>query len=402
MKITLNNKYKSLFKSKSRFFICTGGRGSSKSFSISTFIALLMFYESGHTILFTRYTMKSASISIIPEFTSKLEIMGINNYFSITKDAIICNKTGSKILFRGIKTSSGDQTANLKSLQGVTTWVLDEAEEVIDEDIFNKINLSIREKGKQNRVILILNPTTKTHWINERFFINNGVNEGSNICKGNTTYIHTTYLDNIENLDESFLNEVESIKNRDILKYNHIIMGGWLDIAEGVIYTNWELGEFTIIENSFFGADWGFSIDPSVLIEVSVDKKNKRIYLKEHLYKSNLTTSQIVNIFKIICGDKRIVVDNGGGGDRIVADLKQNGIKNIHNAVKGPGSIKAGITILQDYKLIVDPSSKNLIKELNNYCWKNGEPIDLYNHLLDAARYIITDIIKSGNPIRIF
>lgn len=88
----------------------------------------------------------------------------------MTKSEIINKKSKSEIIFRGLKTSSGDQTANLKSLQGVTTWILDEAEELTDEATFDKINLSVRIKGKHNRVILILNPSTKEHWIYQRFF----------------------------------------------------------------------------------------------------------------------------------------------------------------------------------------------------------------------------------------
>jgi len=131
-KVVLNNKYKKLFTSPSRFFILTGGRGSSKSFSVSYWCALTLLFEKGHTILFTRYTMKSAHISIIPEITSKIELMGHLDKFDITKDSITCKLTGSTILFRGIRTSSGDQSANLKSLSGVTTWILDEAEELMD------------------------------------------------------------------------------------------------------------------------------------------------------------------------------------------------------------------------------------------------------------------------------
>ena len=158
-KPVLNNKYNSL-GNDSRYFVITGGRGSGKSFAITTFLAFLTF-EQGHKILFTRYTMISAANSIIPEFLDKLEQFGSIEHFHITKDEIINKKTGSKIIFRGIKTSSGDQTANLKSLQGITTWVVDEAEELTDEQKFDTIDLSVRQQGKQNRVILILNPTTK-------------------------------------------------------------------------------------------------------------------------------------------------------------------------------------------------------------------------------------------------
>ena len=167
MELKLSTKYLVL-ENDTRYFIVTGGRGSGKSFAINTLLTLLT-YEQGHKILFTRYTLRAASISIIPEFIEKLELQKIEQDFHITKDEIINKQTGSKILFRGIKTSSGDQTANLKSLQGVTTWVLDEAEELTDESIFDKIDLSIRQKDKDNRVILILNPTTKENFIYQRF-----------------------------------------------------------------------------------------------------------------------------------------------------------------------------------------------------------------------------------------
>ena len=153
--LTLNKKYENLFSSESRYYVVSGGRGSGKSYSVNSFL-LMLTYEVGHVILFTRYTLTSAHISIIPEFIDKIETAELRGDFNITKDEIVNLKTGSKILFKGIKTSSGTQTANLKSLAGVTTWVLDEAEELIDETIFDKIDFSIRAKNLQNRVVLFL------------------------------------------------------------------------------------------------------------------------------------------------------------------------------------------------------------------------------------------------------
>ena len=199
MSINIHKKYLPISSDDSRYFVVTGGRGSGKSFSINALLVVLT-YEQGHTILFTRYTLTSARISIIPEFIEKLEMMKCISDFHVTKDEIINKKSGSKIIFRGIKTSSGDQTANLKSLTGITTWVVDEAEELTDEQKFDTIDLSVRQQGKPNRVILILNPTTKEHFVYTRFFEDKGVQEGSNTNKGNTTYIHTTYLDNLKNL----------------------------------------------------------------------------------------------------------------------------------------------------------------------------------------------------------
>ncbi len=167
--LKLNDKYSPLFTAKSRYFVCTGGRGSGKSFGVALFL-LNLTYEEGHKVLFTRYTLTSANTSIIPEFIEKIDLMNVHSDFRITKDEIINLKTGSSIMFKGIRTSSGNQTAALKSLNGVTTFVVDEAEELMEEDVFNKIDFSIRSQNKQNRCILILNPATKEHWIYQRYF----------------------------------------------------------------------------------------------------------------------------------------------------------------------------------------------------------------------------------------
>lgn len=385
--VVINDKFNNL-GSSSRYFVVTGGRGSAKSFSVTCFL-LLLTYESEHTILFTRYTLISAHISIIPEFIEKIELLGKHSDFHITKDEIINLTTGSKIIFKGIKTSSGTQTANLKSLQGVTTWVLDEAEELIDEDIFDKIDLSIRHRTKQNRVILILNPATKEHFIYQKFFESKGVQDGTNLIKGDTTYIHTTYLDNIHNLSESFINQIEYTKKHRPEKYNHVILGGWLNKAEGVIFSNWQIGNFEEHTPSVYGQDYGFSNDPTTLVQTSIDKKNRKIYLKEHLYKTNLTTSQIAEINNTICGNSLIVSDCAE--PRLISELKSKK-NNIVEAIKGQGSVTFGIALLQDFDLIIDSESINLIKELNNYSWlekKSKTPIDMYNHLIDAIRYAI-------------
>jgi phage terminase large subunit len=384
---------------KTRFFILTGGRGSGKSFEVGRFASLLSF-KVGNKILFTRQTMTSAHLSIIPEFQEKIDLLQLNDSFVVNKQEIVNKQSGSEIIFRGIKTSSGDQTANLKSLQGVTTWILDEAEELTDETVFDKINLSIRKKGFQNRVILILNPATKEHWIYRRFFEQEGVPEGFTGVKGNTTYIHSTYLDNVKNLDESFLLEIENIKETNPKKYDHVILGGWLDKAEGVVFTNWKFGLFNPDNlQTSFGQDFGFSIDPTTLIEVAIDKKLKRIYVKEHLYKPKLTTSEIGYINTKICSNKMIVADSAE--PRLIDELKLKGLRMIATP-KGAGSISAGVALMQDYELIVE--GENIGKELNNYVYTDkGSKLfsDNWNHAIDAIRYNVSYQLMNNYTIDI-
>jgi phage terminase large subunit len=370
-----------------RFFVLTGGRGSGKSFEVGRLASLLSF-EPNHKILFTRQTMTSAHLSIIPEFQQKIDLLELNGCFDINRQEILNNVSGSEIIFKGLKTSSGDQTASLKSLQGVTTWILDEAEELTDEKVFDKINLSIRQKGVQNRVILILNPSTKEHWIYKRFFEQAGVKEGFTGVKDNVTYIHSTYLDNVENLDDSFLTEVNRIKDTNPKKYNHVILGGWLDKAEGVVFNNWSFGAFNPngLQTSC-GMDFGFSVDPDTLTEVAIDRVKKKIYLKELLYSNGLKTDVLVKMLLDRAGNKLIVADSAE--PRLIADLKSKGV-NIVPVKKG--TIESGITIMLGYELIVEPNSKNIAKELNNHTYADKGSklyIDDFNHAIDGSRYNI-------------
>jgi phage terminase large subunit len=386
--LKLNKKYLVLDESFARYFIVTGGRGSGKSFAVNS-VLLLLTYQAGHTILFTRYTLRAASISIIPEFIEKLELLGVIDQFKITKDEIINTGNGSKIIFRGIKTSSGDQTANLKSLTGITTWVMDEAEELNDEDIFDKIDLSVRNKIQENRVILILNPTTKEHFIYKRWFEDRGVAAGSNITKEDTTYIHTTYLDNLDNLSESYIKQIETMKVRRPNRYKHTIEGAWLDKAEGVIFTDWSIGEFQQVGKVVYGQDYGFSNDPSTLVKTSIDKENKIIYIQLCFYQTKLTTSEILQLNKKFAADNLIVGDSAE--PRLITELSRD--CNVVPAIKGQGSITFGISLLQDYDLVITEDSTELIKELNNYCWlekKSQTPVDNFNHAIDALRYAVS------------
>jgi phage terminase large subunit len=341
--------------------------------------------------------MTSAHLSIIPEFKEKIELLKLEDMFSISKSEIKNKNSNSEIFFKGLKTSSGDQTANLKSLQGVTTWVLDESEELTDESTFDKINLSIRSNDKQNRIILILNPATKEHWIYRKFFEQEGIKEGFNGTKGNTTYIHTTYEDNIKNLGVSFLQEVEKIKIHNPDKYNHVILGGWLEKAEGVVFTNWEFGAFNpnYLQTSF-GMDFGFSIDPDALAEVAIDVKNKLLYVKEHIYQRGLKTHELSKMLLEKTKGGLIIADSAE--PRLIDDLRFQKI-NIQAVKKG--TIESGIVRMQDFKIIVEPNSTNIAKELNNYCYLNKGSklyVDNWNHIIDAIRYNV--IYNLDNPSR--
>jgi len=393
--LSIHKKYIPLFKDDSRYFITTGGRGSGKSFSINVFL-LNLTYEKGHKVLFSRYTMISAHTSIIPEFIEKIDLMGVHKDFRITKDEIMNLKTGSSIIFKGIRTSSGNQTAALKSLNGITTFVVDEAEELVDEETFDKIDFSIRSQLKQNRVILVMNPTTKEHWIYKRWFQSENVLGGTNTTLNGVTYIHTDYRDNIENLSESFLQQIMTMKKKRPDKYEHQILGGWLNKAEGTILRKWRVGDYVPTELTCYGQDFGFSEDLSTLVKISVDKNSRKVWIKEIFGQKGLNTTQMFVKNKAECGMDLIICDNSE--PRLIQELKVLGL-NIKPTIKKKGSILSGIALMQDYELIIDRNSHGIIREINNYVWKDkGEvPIDKFNHYLDAIRYAMMYLIQGIN-----
>lgn len=345
--------------------------------------------------------MSSAHLSIIPEFMEKVEIINGVGDFHLNKTDIVNKRTGSEILFRGIKTSSGNQTANLKSLQGVTTWILDEAEELVDENTFDTIDLSVRQKGVQNRVILILNPTTKEHWIYNRFFESKGVEGGFNGEKDDVCYIHTTYLDNIENLSESYLQRIYDIRDNNPTKYKHKILGGWMDKAEGVVFDNWKFGKFNPDKlQTSCGMDFGYSVDPDTLTEVAIDKKKKKLYVKEHIYKNGLSASLLAKMTRSKINNKLVIADSAE--PRLIDDLKSNGVNIV--AVK-KGTIESGIELMKDFEIIVDPDSHNIAKELNNHIYADKGSklyVDDYNHAIDGIRYNLIYHLDNPNKGKYF
>lgn len=401
-KIKVSEKFNPLFDHPPdvNLFILTGGRFSQKSFatSLSTLNSSIK-YE--HRILYSRFTNASLKDSIYAEVEEKVDMMNMHNYFELTQNRIESKFNKSKIVFKGLKAGSSQQTANLKGLKDFSMWILDEAEELVDESIFDKIFLSIRGNSKEDKykniVILILNPASKEHFIYKKYFEAKGVKEGWNGIKDGVCYIHTTYLDCIEFVPQEIIDFFEEMKRTNPAKYNHVVLGGWLDKAEGVVITNWKYGEFNPDKlQTSFGQDFGFSIDPTTLVEVAIDKAKKIIYVKELLYKTKLTTTDIAQINKYHTNGKLIIADSAEA--RLIKELSAQGC-NIKPAEKKKGSVETGISLMQDYEIIVEPNSINIAKEFNNHVYADKGSklyVDDFNHMIDAIRYNI--IFHLGNP----
>ena len=401
-----------MYQDKEHFiFLITGGRGSGKSYGISTFISRLSFeyYKLDdtkalvHQILYTRYTMVSANISIIPEFIEKTEIDGTERFFRSTKTDVVNKMTGSHVMFRGIKTSSGNQTAKLKSIHGITTFVVDEAEEWVSEKEFETIMFSIRQKGIRCRIVIIMNPTDNNHWVYKRFIENSHriveydgvpvqISTHPNVC-----HIHTTYLDNIDNLSSEFLKEVREMKENNPEKYAHTIIGQWANTREGAIYKKWGVvKEFPAwCKKVALGLDFGFTNDKTAIVRCGVIDNN--LYIDEVCYRTQMLASDIVNVLRPYSGMK-VIADSAD--PRTIQEIHNAGV-HIYPVKKGSDSIIGGIENVKEYNMFVTERSYNLMQELRNYVWdvdKDGryinQPADGQDdHLCDALRYYVMGML---------
>lgn len=399
--------YRPLYVDKEKFIILiTGGRGSGKSFNVAAFIERLTFELTPverlvHQILYTRYTMVSANISVIPEMLEKVELDGTSRYFHSTKTDVVNKMTGSRIMFRGIKTSSGNQTAKLKSIHGITTFVCDEAEEWTNEQDFDKIMLSIRQKGIQNRIIIIMNPTDSNHFIYKKYIETthklvdyDGVPVQIS-THPNVLHIHTTYLDNMENLSEQFLKEVNLMKEVNPEKYAHTVMGRWADVAEGAVYKKWGVVDKfpDHARRVAIGIDFGYTQDVTAIVKCGI--VDNAIYVEELCYKSGMLSSDIIK--ELRKHHEHVYADSAD--PRLIDEIGLGGVI-IYPVQKGAGSIIAGIEKIKDMELYVTKNSYNLQNELRNYVWakdKDGnyinEPEDNNNHALDALRYYVLSVL---------
>jgi phage terminase large subunit len=387
----ISPKYEPLFKRPEGVdtYIVTGGRFSSKSFTASI-AAVTWAATLGHRILYGRYTNVSGKDSTFPEVEEKIKMLGWEGLFNVANNRIEGLNNGSKIIFKGFKTSSSQQTASLKSLKDFSCLIVEEAEEIPDYDTYEKVSLSIRGNtalgGEPNLKVLILNPVTKEHWIWKEFFEQRGVEAGFNGVVGNVCFIHTSYLDCLNHVPADILRSFEFMKENKPKRYNHVVLGGWLEKLEGCVIENWKIGEFDESLPYVWGMDFGYVNDPTTLVKIATDKEN--IYTKLKLYKKGMSTDDIIGFLQRNIPHKDLILADCAE-PRLIEELKVAGF-NVLPCRKGKDSIKNGLARLNEKCVISEKNDTEMHRELNNYIWndkKSNTPIDNYNHAIDALRY---------------
>lgn len=409
----IHPRYEILKKIPTRYAIVTGGRGSGKSYAIAT--RLLEKTESfeNKTILFTRYTMVNAETSIMPEFFDKIGKWGLSGNFRKSGNDIVNLRTNTRILFRGIKTSTGINTAALKSIPNLVLWVNDESEELVDEITFDTVDLSIRDQNEHCEVWLVLNPSDINHFIYRRFFKSNGVlqvvDTPEGLVKDDVTYVHTTYKNNKAHLPQEYIDKAEKMRDTNPDKYNNIWLGQWAKNKEGLIYHGWEEiseAEYPSLLPQWYANDWGYSNDENALVRMCYDPARGILFVREVAYKKGML---VPDVAKAICEDAATI--GYQPQDCIVycdparpENRDQLRVNYSISAVNGENKDKVGrIGYLQGFK--VKYVGANIGNEVSTYSWQpnpkdrsvySDKPQDGGDHLMDSINYGCTHLRRMG------
>ena len=394
--------YKEFWNFKGRYRVVKGSRGSKKSTTISMWIIYNMMKYPLSNALVVRRVFNTHKDSTYTQLKWASNNLGVSHLWKFSKSPLEATyiPTGQKILFRGL-----DDPMSITSItveHGHLCWCwFEEAFQVMNEDDFNKIDMSIRGEmppGYFKQITLSFNPWSEKHWLKRRFFDI----KDDDILASTTTYKCNEYL------GEDDIQVFEKMKLSNPRRYNIEGLGNW-GIAEGLVYENFEELEFDIEDikrrsniKSAFGLDFGYTNDPTAFICTLVDLDNKEIYIFDEHYQKAMTNKMISDMIKYKGYSKEMIIADSSE-PKSIDDIQRNGIYRILPAKKGKDSILNGIQFIQDFKIYVHPKCENTIVELSNYVWSNKEgvninkPIDEYNHLMDALRYALEPIKLGKN-----
>ena len=393
--------YATYWNYKGRYKVVKGGRGSKKSTTTALWIIYnMMKYPLANTLIIRR-VFNTHKDSTYTQLKWASNTLGVSHLWKFSKSPLEATyiPTGQKILFRGL-----DDPMSITSITveyGHLCWCwFEEAFQIMNEDDFNKVDMSIRgelPKGYFKQIMLSFNPWSEKHWLKKRFF---------DVVDEDILAITTNYTCN-EFLGEDDKKLFEKMKLNNPRRYDIEGLGNW-GIAEGLVYSNFEELEFDIEEvkkrrniKSAFGLDFGYTNDETAFICSLIDLDNSEIFIFDEHYQKAMSNKDIANMIKYKGYSKEKIVGDSSE-PKSIDDIKRQGIYRIKGAKKGKDSILNGIQFIQDFKIYVHPKCENTIVELSNYVWDTKEgnvinkPIDDYNHLMDALRYSLEDVRLGG------
>lgn len=396
---TVGGGYNRFWRSKKRYRVVKGGKGSKKSATTAlNIIYRMMKYKDANTLV-VRQVMDTHRTSTFAQLKWAISRLKVGHLWKSTVSPmeITYIPTGQKILFRGF-----DDVLKLASTtveNGYLCWVwIEEAYEIPSEADFDKLDLSVPRgavpKPLFKQTTITFNPWHEGHWLKSRFF---------DKTAENVDIFSTNYLCN-EFLDDTDRAVFERMKHENPRKYAVAGLGEW-GVSEGLVYENFTVKPFDINEvkrsplsHNIFGLDYGYTNDPCAFIAAAVNQKDKTVHIFDEHYEKRMLNSDIAEMIK----------RKGYAKERIYADcaepksnddLRRLGISRITPSQKGRDSILNGIATIQEYKIIVHPNCKNTIAELSAYRWDTDKlgrrlncPKDSDNHLCDALRYAFDEM----------
>ncbi len=394
--------YGAFWRWRGRYRVCKGSRASKKSKTTALwYITNLMKYPDAN-LLVVRKVFRTLKDSCFTELRWAVHRLGVDAFWEVKESPLemTYRPTGQKIYFRGL-----DDPLKVTSItvsHGCLCWMwVEEAYEIGREADFDMLDESIRGalppgSGLFKQITLTFNPWNEHHWLKARFFDH---------PDGETLAMTTDYRCN-EWLDDADRKVFDTMKRDNPRRYRVAGLGDW-GIAEGLIFENWEEKAFSVQEiaalpgvRSAFGLDFGYTNDPAALFCGLADPAAKTLWVFDEIYRRGLSNEKLAAAIK----------NAGYAKERIRADcaepksidrLYELGILRIRESRKGRDSVRSGIDFLQDYHIIIHPKCVNFLTEIGNYTWdtdtRTGRrlnvPADDFNHLMDAMRYALEDLI---------
>jgi phage terminase large subunit len=379
----LNKKHQQFFKDNSRELLFYGGAGAGKSYSVSDKLLLnsIRWKKATKTVI-VRKTLPSIKKTCIPIISERASLFNIPIKLN-KSESVMHLPFDSQFIF--ISINNIKDIEKVKSLTNVDVIWIEEAHEIIEES-YEELKRRLRGgKGGLSQIICSFNPVGTTSWLYDRFFIRN-VND---VRKIKTNIYDNEYL---IKKDPEYVRDLESLKDSNMSLYNVYCLGNWGSL-KGVCYDNYTIADQTILDffkypdETIYGLDFGYNV-PSALVEIKI--KDNRFLVKELIYETHLTNSQLIEkikTFKISSNDP-IYCDNAEP-DRI-QDICNAGF----NAKPADKNVKDGILFVKELEIYYHSDSDNLKKEAGSYCWKTDkdgndldEPVKLNDHLMDGKRY---------------
>jgi phage terminase large subunit len=379
MKVLQTNLvFRHLETSKKRILIEQGGTRSGKTYNILMWLVFgYCLKQKGKTISVARKTYPALRTSAMRDF---MEILKTYELYDETKH----NKSSAEYRLNGnlVEFISLDQPQKVRGRKRDVLFI-NEANELFWED-WQQLIFRTKE-----RIIIDYNPSDEFHWIYEKVK-----------TRDDADFYITTYKDN-PFLAPEIKKEIERLRDTDE-NYWNIYGLGQVGASRSLIFKS-QLIESIPEEAKFlsYGMDFGYTNDPTTL--VSVYKHDTKLYFKEHIYRTGMTNRDIVNELERLGLGRRDEIYADSAEPKSIDEIHRFGW-NVKPATKGRDSINIGIDMMKRYSLFITKESTNTIKEFRNYKWKedkNGvvlnDPVDTYNHSIDAIRYALYNKLSRPN-----